>query len=1778
MKYLVFLFLVAIGTFVSAQDLNYPIRGKITNQDTGGNEGGVTVTLKRNGAVVATTTSSSSGKYSLNGSGPKGQYEIIYSKPGMVTKKIIFDGSGLNEEDLPAGNDLPIPTLDIDVFSERPNVDFSFLDSEPVASFAWNDKKMVLDFDRVASEKTKKKINDLLLKSEQDAAQNEANYNKAIQAADALSDQKKYEEAVAKYEEALGYKPKEAYPAERIVELEGLIQSQKEAALKDEQANAEYNNLIKAADNLRDKGDLEGAIGKYHEAITKKNEQYPKDQITALQAKIEQKKKEAENEAAYQAAIEKADMFLKQNSLKAARDKYTEASGLKPSEDYPKQKLKEIEDKMKEAEELAQKKQKYNDAIAAGDAMFGDQDFSGAKAKYEEALIYEASSTYAKERIKLCDQELAKLDEAKKKEEEIKRLLAEGNTAMGAKDLTKAKTSFEGVLTLDENNAEAKDKLEQIDQLMKEAADAKAQEEKFNKLVTEGDAALGTKDFETAISKYQEALTIKKEASVEQKLKAAQDQLAAAKDAESKEKEYNDAISAADQELNSGEYADAKFKYEEALKLKPAEQYPKDKIAEAVKKMAEQESADKYNATVKEADQLFNSEKLEDAKKKYQDALGFSPNESYPKEQIKKIDAALANAAAAEEKEQMYKAAIDKADQLYNTSRWQEAIIAYDEALKHATDPKYATDRKADATAKLQAENDAEAKQKQFEDLLNDGKDKVAKKDWSGAKGKLESALAIIPDNTEAQSLLQQVNTELAKEKSAAEKEAEFVRLKNEGQASLDQEDYANAKLKFNEALSIKEDQVIRKKIDEIDAILQNQAKSKELDEQYNALMNDGAGKESQSDWQAAINKYKEASALKPNEAAPKERIAFLQSKLQSEKDQAKIDAEYKDIMAKGDQLMASENYLAAIKEYNNALVLKPSEREPVDKAAEAERLEREKSTEGDKQYEKILTVAQTKIDEKDYTKAIELLERAKSLKPDDKRPINMLNEIDRLKKEEAKYNEIISQAEGFEAAKNYSVALDKYTQASNLRPNEILPKEKIEALKTLMSSMNDANEKERLYQDYMSKGAIFLNQKEYQQALTSYENALSTKPGDQPARDKINEIQQILDDIANADKDALDRKNKFDAFIAEADDLFNAESYIPSIKKYEEALKIDPGSSYAEKQIKEAERLEREKGDIEAEREYRKIIEAGDKNFNIASYDKAKDYYNRALTLKANDPYPKQKLEEIENILNPKTVASVELEDLGDPFPENSIIDGQALLEKAETQRKLLNSVKTKSEIDQIQNSESEMTAEKTADHYENSNQIYMVQQKITQDAGESDLNRQATVATLRKAETERQDDERQNVEFERSENLMDQGILYAVNNEVALRYNEDISVYSENADQMELYNRAQAERVSAEIRKDKDANINADQELNQVRLKVDQDVRDDQEEREEVRAKVFEAETVVLDRNMNLQSNKYTSLTGNQGQLDQISAGYEEKYVEDSRAVANNEEELKIVRKNKNETETSLSVKNDQHLKATDSEIRMVQLKAQEDSDGRDDARKTNVEIIKESGKSLDEENYNIYNDELAKYVSNKNTINQEVNKNNGISEKAEEALDKKIAYVEGVDKKARIDYEEDKRSDEEERQLAQRGIETAYSTQGRIADEEQNKREASASTLNDITKTIDAEKTAQTKGEKEKLYGNANVISNIDDKPQPKVKVANELGEEYPEGVSQESFTRKDQNGLMTAIITRRIVVVDGHADVYVRTQTLNGITYTKNGNPTLEHVWNKETQGPHLERHY
>ena len=175
MKYFFLISFLVLTSTLTAQSLTFLFKGTVNNSDLGKNETGVTVSIVQNGTILTTATTASNGKYTLKGNPSySSPFSVVFSKAGMVSKKVNFNLNGLNEEDLPASAEYqPIADLSMSMFSERPNIDFSFLNTEPVASFDWNATKAVPDLNKVASDKTKAKIENLLLQADKNKAEND---------------------------------------------------------------------------------------------------------------------------------------------------------------------------------------------------------------------------------------------------------------------------------------------------------------------------------------------------------------------------------------------------------------------------------------------------------------------------------------------------------------------------------------------------------------------------------------------------------------------------------------------------------------------------------------------------------------------------------------------------------------------------------------------------------------------------------------------------------------------------------------------------------------------------------------------------------------------------------------------------------------------------------------------------------------------------------------------------------------------------------------------------------------------------------------------------------------------------------------------------------------------------------------------------------------------------------------------------------------------------------------------------------------------------------------------------------------------------------------------------------------------------------------------------------------------------------------------------------------------------------------------------------------------
>jgi len=137
---------------------------------------------------------------------------------------------------------------------------------------------------------------------------------------------------------------------------------------------------------------------------------------------------------------------------------------------------------------------------------------------------------------------------------------------------------------------------------------------------------------------------------------------------------YNAAIAKADKAFAAKHYEDARVAYQEALKYKPAESYPKTKISEADKAIF-------YETKITQANSELASKSYEAALIDYEAASSLHPNEKYPKEKIAEIKALMGKSNESEALERKYKETVAKGDAAFKAKDYKTAKTYYTDAL-----------------------------------------------------------------------------------------------------------------------------------------------------------------------------------------------------------------------------------------------------------------------------------------------------------------------------------------------------------------------------------------------------------------------------------------------------------------------------------------------------------------------------------------------------------------------------------------------------------------------------------------------------------------------------------------------------------------------------------------------------------------------------------------------------------------------------------------------------------------------------------------------------------------------------------------------------------------------------------------------------------------------------------------------------------------------------------------------------------------------------------------
>jgi hypothetical protein len=461
---------------------------------------------------------------------------------------------------------------------------------------------------------------------------------------------------------------------------------------------------------------------------------------------------------------------------------------------------------------------------------------------------------------------------------------------------------------------------------------------------------------------------------------------------------------------------------------------------------------------------------------------------------------------------------------------------------------------------------------------------------------------------------------------------------------------YENARTEYRSALTVKPGETYpQQKIDEIGNLLAQLSAAQKAYETAIAK----ADREFQREvFDAAKLAYNEAKTAKPDEVYPGEMIAKIDSIVDTrarlareaaEAEAARLAAaeaekqrQYDETIARADGLFNDKSYENARTEYRSALTVKPGETYPQQRIDEIGNLLAQLSA-AQKTYEDAVSRGDRNFRSETFDAAKLAYNEAKTAKPDEVYPGEMISKIDsivgtraRLAREAAEaeaarlaaaeaekqrqYDETIARADGLFNDKSYENARTEYRSALTVKPGETYPQQRIDEIGNLLAQHSAA---QKAYETAIAKADREFQREVFDAAKLAYNEARTAKPDEVYPGEMISKIDSIVETRARLAREAAEaetarlaaaeaeKQQQYDETIARADGLFNDKSYENARTEYRSALTVKPGETYPQQRIDEIGNLLAQLS--AAQKAYEEAVSRGDRNFRSETFDAAK-------------------------------------------------------------------------------------------------------------------------------------------------------------------------------------------------------------------------------------------------------------------------------------------------------------------------------------------------------------------------------------------------------------------------------------------------------------------------------------------------------------------------------------------------------------------------------------------
>jgi tetratricopeptide (TPR) repeat protein len=612
--------------------------------------------------------------------------------------------------------------------------------------------------------------------------------------------------------------------------------------------------------------------------------------------------------AKFHEKVKQGDNYLAGHNCDSATLRYEEALTIKPNDEYCRDRIAKIK-LLHNSSTCDGFKMEYEKYVAKGDACFKAGDCMCAKQYYQQARTFKKDDSYCKAMIDEIEKSLSDGTSPCSGNNEYKKMIAEADKLFASKEWEKAKAKYKDALSLKPNEVYPKEQLMHCEEQLKMQADLDA---KYEAAIKKGDEFLKTKDFSSAKNAYREAAVIKPdEVYPKAKMKECDDALAGPPS----EKLYHERIAQADALFKMKSWQAAKNAYEEALKLKPNEQYPKDQVAEINNMLSKNDPPEKYYECIAKGDALSKEHKYEEAKKMYEEACRLKPNEQYPKDQITICNDEIAFT------EKSYAEAVQQGDLFFKSKKLEDAKKWYQKAAGLKPEEKYPKDKMQEIDNML-SQNDP--LNKKYDELIAKGDACFKSGDCYGARTYYQQALSLKSTDTYCKMQLSMMKESLKTGAGPCSQEKEYRSLIEDAGKSFAAKDWRNAKAKYIESGNYDiEGQYSGDQSKKCDEQLKLEVKNSTGTSTYDAALREADSLFAEGRYQEAKAGYQRAHELKPGEVYPLGQQELIDKIL------ADLEYQYGSIIKAADNYFFNKRLYDAKKLYLKALEIRPNEAYP---------------------------------------------------------------------------------------------------------------------------------------------------------------------------------------------------------------------------------------------------------------------------------------------------------------------------------------------------------------------------------------------------------------------------------------------------------------------------------------------------------------------------------------------------------------------------------------------------------------------------------------------------------------------------------------------------------------------------------------------------------------------------------------------------------------------------------------------------------------------------------